>query len=374
MWLLLFGLVFLIQIGYWTALHIGFRKARHDDAALLYAEQLPEEKLPPCSVIVAARNEEKHLPALLEALTRQTHPRFEVVIVDDASTDATPEVVRRWSARHPNVRLVQVNEPQPPRKKHALTRGIAAARHALLAFTDADCVPPPGWIEALARRHAAAPEDLEDAPAGTLLIGYSPYRRAGGLLCGLARYETFVTGLYTAAAAGLGRAYMAVGRNLSYPKALFDRIGGFAHSRRSMSGDDDLLIQHVVRHDAAPVRHVFGPATYVETDAPPTWRAWLRQKRRHASAGRFYAGYARRHLAAFHLTGLLLWLAPFILGGAGLVLLAAKLAVQTLVLHRAGTVFRENDLLPGLPLWELLYAAYPLLIAPLALLRMPKEW
>ncbi len=382
MWLLLFGLCFLIQAGYWTALHVGFARARRADAQAAGAEHVgqqhvghEEAPLPPCSVVVAARDEEAALPDLLAALARQTHPRYEVIVVDDASTDATAETVRAHAEQHPHVRLVTVEQPQAPhgatsampRKKHALTCGIAAARHALLAFTDADCAPPPGWLEALAPRHAAAPEHV-------LLIGYSPLRRAPGLLCALARYETFVTGVYTAAAAGLGRAYMAVGRNISYPKALFDRIGGFAHSRRSMSGDDDLLVQHVVRTGAAHVHHVFGEATHVPTDAPATWRAWIRQKRRHASAGRFYAPPARRHLALFHTTGLALWLAPVALGWLGLALLAAKLAGQAWVLRRAAHVLGERSLLPGLPLWELLYAGYPLLIAPLGLARRPSRW
>lgn len=361
MWLFAFGALTLVQVGYWGLLYAGFERARRTDTGAPGSNAA----LPPCSVVVAARDEEHALPALLNALVRQTHPCYEVIVVDDASTDATAAVVRRYAARHANIRLVRVGQPQPPRKKHALTQGIAAARHEVLAFTDADCTPPPGWLEALARR--------QDAEGDVLVVGYSPFREAPGVLNALARYETFVTGLYTAAAVGWNRAYMAVGRSMSYPRALFNAVGGFAHSQQSMSGDDDLMVQHVVRCNAAPVSHAFGPETYVPSDAPETWRAWVHQKRRHASAGRYYAPYARLHLTCFHATGLALWAAPLV-GPWGLLLLGTKLVVQTAVLRHAAGVLGERPLLRGLPLWELLYTAYPLLLAPLGLLARPRHW
>jgi cellulose synthase/poly-beta-1,6-N-acetylglucosamine synthase-like glycosyltransferase len=350
--------------------------------------------LPPLSVVVAARNEEAALPSLLAALARQTHPRLEVLILDDGSTDATAAVVRRFADRHAAapafaVRLLPVTDPTPPRKKHALTQGVAAARHPLLAFTDADCVPPPGWAEALARLHAAArhdPNDAsgkaasgEDTSSEVVILGYSPYRPAPGLLGVFARYETFVAGALTAGAVGLGHPYMAVGRNLSYPRAVFERVGGFGAGMASMSGDDDLFVQAVHRQNAAPVVHAFDPATFVATDAPPTWRAWLHQKRRHVSAGRFYAWAPQVHLSVFHGTGLAVWLAPVVLGvvgqtDLGLGLLAAKLLVEGMVLGRAARAFGEDDLMHAFPVWSFLYALYHAVVVPLGLLARPATW
>ncbi|PSQ78396.1 MAG: hypothetical protein BRD37_03080 [Bacteroidetes bacterium QH_8_67_23] len=231
------------------------------------------EDLPPLSVVVAARDEEADLLALLEALARQTHPRFEVVLVDDASTDRTPQIARDWIDALPDDRgdedgvtgrLVRVEDPKPPRKKHALTRGVAAARHPLLAFTDADCTPPPGWLEALARAHTAFAHDGDDAgsdrtSAAPLLIGYSPYRRAedASLLNRFARWETFFAGALAAGACGLGRPYMAVGRNLSYPRALFERIGGFAATSSAP------------RPSSRPTRRPRGARGFVRSAATP---------------------------------------------------------------------------------------------------------
>ena len=351
----------LLHLAYWFLLHRGFWKANRR------AAPPGGGALPPLSVVVAARDEERVLPALLQALTCQTHPRYEVIVVNDASTDRTAAIVQEWARAHPNIKLIEVETPHPPRKKHALTLGIQAASFELLAFTDADCAPPPGWLERLAREHAADPEE-------TLLVGYSPYRRRPGLLNKMAAYETFFTGFLTAAAVGWKQPYMAVGRNLSYSKTTFHRIGGFAHSRRSLSGDDDLLVQEVARRNAASVRHLFETSTYVDTDAPATWRGWLHQKRRHASAGRFYDRRIQGHLALFQGTSILVWLAPLLAGWEGLALLATKLAVQGAVLLGPARIFRETRLILSLPLLELLYAGYNLVVAPLGLARIPKKW
>ena len=358
-----FAAAFALQAGYLVLLHRGFGRARRADRR---AAANPTVELPPLSVVVAARDEAHNLPALLSALTAQTHACFEVVVVDDASADGTARVVQAWAEHHANVRLVRVEQPRAPRKKHALTRGIAAARYEHLVFTDADCTPPPGWLEALARRHAARPPDA-------LLIGYSPYRRRPGLLNRLVRYETLVTAFLTAAAAGLGRPYMAVGRNLSYGRALFEAVGGFGHSARSTSGDDDLFVQAAARR-GAHAHYVFDARTFVPTEAPATWRAWLRQKQRHTSAGRFYRPSVKVHLALFHASGLALWLAPLVAGRRGALLLGARLALQGGVLARAARALGAHDLLPALPGLEALYGLYTLCVAPLGLLRMPRRW
>ncbi|MDX1532168.1 MAG: glycosyltransferase, partial [Rhodothermales bacterium] len=234
MLLALFAAAAAVQAAYWLLLLRGVRRVRR------YAEgrdDPPPGSLPPISVVVAARDEADRLPDLLGALAAQTHPDFEAVVVDDASEDATPHLVGERAESDPRFRLVRAADlpdrgPAPlPRKKRALTAGIAAASHGRLAFTDADCAPPPTWLSALAAWAATDPE--------AVLVGYGPYRRRPGVLNAFVRYETLVTALLTAGAVGLGRPYMAVGRNFSYPRALFERLGGFAHQAQSLSGDDD---------------------------------------------------------------------------------------------------------------------------------------
>lgn len=291
------------------------------------------------------------------------------MIVDDGSSDATPKILERWRRRIPRLRVVRREEDAAGgNKKRAMEAGIAAASHALLAFTDADCEPPPAWLETLAGLHASYARP-------SVLVGYSPFRSSGNSLLALAaRYETFVTGVLTAGAAGLGLPYMAVGRNLSYPASVFEVVGGFRPIMHSMSGDDDLFVQEVVRRSAAVVRAVMDPASFVPTQAPTTWRAWLRQKRRHASAGRFYSARSQAALALFHGSNIIVWIAPVFLGWMGAALLGTRLAVQFAALRSAAHRLGEETLLPVQPLMEAIYLLYTTLAAPSAMLFAPRRW
>jgi cellulose synthase/poly-beta-1,6-N-acetylglucosamine synthase-like glycosyltransferase len=356
----LFGGALAVLILYAILIGWGWRRGRR------WAATPVSEEAPPLSVVVAARNEAEALPDLLDALDDQTHPTYEVVIVDDASTDETAPIAKHWVADRPHATLVRVSNPTSPRKKNALTRGIEAATHDLLAFTDADCTPPPDWLSALAAAHAGTDDDC-------VLVGYSPLR-GSGLLGSFSRYETLVAGIYTVAAIGWGRPYMAVGRNLSYPRSVFEAVGGFAPVADSMSGDDDLFVQAVHRQDAAPVRPLLDDRTFVPTDAPASWRDWWRQRRRHVSAGRHYDRTVGLHLTLLHASLVLLWLSPLVLGTTGAGLLATGLLARHSHLGPAAELFGETDLLAVFPLWEMGYALYHAVVVPVGLLRPPDRW
>jgi len=361
---ILFGGALAVLLLYSALLAWGWRRSRRETPPAQPGDP------PPISVVAAARNDASSLPSLLEALDRQTHPNHEVVIVDDASTDDTAEIATAWAEDRPHARVVTVSNPAPPRKKRALSQGITAARHALLATTDADCRPPPGWLSVLAATHAAA-----DRPF--VLAGYSPLR-GSGLVGRFARYEALLEALYAAAAAGLGRPYMAVGRNLSYPRSVFEAVGGFGlddDPSVPMSGDDDLFVQAVHRRGTAEVRALHDERTFVPAEAPASWRDWLRQRRRHVSAGRHYRWAVGLHLTLLHACLVLCWVAPLVLGTTGLGLLATGLLARHAALGPAADALDDADLLAAFPLWELGVALYHVTVVPLGLLwGPPDQW
>lgn len=96
------------------------------------------------SVVIPTHNEERYLGECLEALQRQTYPQsaFEVIVVDNASTDATPMIAREF-------RAVVVPEPRISIGR-ARQRGAEAAQGEIIASTDADTVVPPDWLERIA--------------------------------------------------------------------------------------------------------------------------------------------------------------------------------------------------------------------------------
>ncbi len=115
--------------------------------------------LPFVSVVIPTRNRAHLLATCLESLSQQRYPpdRFEIIVVDDGSLDATPELVDRVAARPlPAVRYL----PQAPGGVNvARNAGIAAARGDPICLLDDDEDVPPGWLSALVdatRRHPAA--------------------------------------------------------------------------------------------------------------------------------------------------------------------------------------------------------------------------
>ncbi|WP_147320941.1 glycosyltransferase [Hymenobacter lapidiphilus] len=257
-----------------------------------FARRPPEPVAPdeePVSVIVCAHNEHANLLRLLPLLLAQDYPAgFEIILIDDRSTDGSGTL----AAQFPGVRLVTIRSTPAglAPKKYALTLGIKTARHERLLFTDADCIPATNqWVRYMQRGFADG--------AG-LVLGYSAYAPEPRFLNKLIRFETLLTGAQYLSFAWRGRPYMGVGRNLGYTRAVFRSTKGFASHIRTLSGDDDLLVQDAV---AAGVRAavVAQPGAHTISEAAATWGAWWRQKRRHLSAGKQYRLADRIRLGTF---------------------------------------------------------------------------
>src|SRR5579859_3296822 len=101
--------------------------------------ELPgNETWPGISVIIPARDEEANLPSLLDSLIAQDYPLYEVIVVDDSSTDGTAALVRCYAKQ--GVRLIQSDGPPPgwTGKNAACWRGANESSHPWLLFVDAD--------------------------------------------------------------------------------------------------------------------------------------------------------------------------------------------------------------------------------------------
>ncbi len=112
---------------------------------------------PEFSIVIPSRDRPRQLARCLAALSRleTPHDQFEVIVVDDGSREPYESVIERYAGKLP-VRLLRREGGGPGQARNA---GAAAARGRLLAFTDDDCAPAPGWLARLGetlRRHPAA--------------------------------------------------------------------------------------------------------------------------------------------------------------------------------------------------------------------------
>lgn len=334
------------------------------------------------SVIVAARNEERNLDRLLTSLTQQQYPHYEIVIADDRSTDETRSILERWRKQEKRVQCVHIDATPPgwSPKKYALTRAIRQARGEILCFTDADCVPPPGWLRGIVTRF--------DATVG-VVAGYSPYdvgllgdHTPSGfwneLYFSFVYYEELKAALWSAGAIGLNMAWLCTGRNLAYRRRVFDQVNGFESIKHSLSGDDDLFLQLVRRKTDWKIDYALDKSTFVPTAPPPNFSAFLRQRIRHFSAGRFFSLPMKLFFTAFHASNLLivlsfiLWLLVPKLSTLFAAVFAAKTVADFTFMTAGGARLGAVGLKPAFLLMELLYVLYNTIIGPLGFITQSK--
>ncbi|MEN9611182.1 MAG: hypothetical protein RLZZ628_1996 [Bacteroidota bacterium] len=252
-----------------------FRKlAMHTES-----ETLPSDSEIPVSVIVCARNESNNLKKNLYSILNQDYKHFELVVVNDNSTDDSNIILEQLRQQYPEkLRILTLTEKKTIGKKGALSEGIFAAKNDILLLTDADCTPiSPKWIATMV--HALT--DDKD-----IVLGYSPYQYGKGFLNLFIRYETLWTAVQYLSFALAGMPYMGVGRNLMYRKKLFMEANGFQAHEQILSGDDDLFINQVATDSNTTIciqqnAHVLSEPKYHVTD-------WVKQKSRHFGTGRFY--------------------------------------------------------------------------------------
>jgi glycosyltransferase involved in cell wall biosynthesis len=154
---------------------------RNDMSQAAAKSNMTVDQLPVVSIVVPARNEEACLALCLESLVSQTGIEFEIIVVDDASTDRTAEIARSFSMNRvgaalearPIVRVISA-PPLPENwtgKNNAMAAGAKLTKGKWLLFTDADTVNKPG---SLARAVAEAEEQ------GAALLSYSPEQEVRG--------------------------------------------------------------------------------------------------------------------------------------------------------------------------------------------------
>lgn len=235
----------------------------------------------PISVVICARNEAENLQKYLPIVLEQNYPKFEVIVVNDASTDDTQIILETFIKTHPHLRVINTVglERDMAGKKFALTKGIEAAKYEHLLFTDADCYPASqDWIAAMAKKFTEKRQ---------IILGYGPYLCHRGCLNKIIQYETLMTALQYLSLSLAGMPYMGVGRNLAYHKSLFVQNKGFESHKHTPSGDDDLFISEVATPQNTTI--IIAPETFCYSEPPLNWRAWFYQKKRHLSTGQHYS-------------------------------------------------------------------------------------
>lgn len=345
-----FGLVSIYQICMYLFLY--GKLAFYKEAAQ------PTNELPPISIVICAKNEADNLMEYLPKILSQDYPVFEVVVVNDCSWDNTEDVLREYTKIFPNLKTILIKEDEYYKhgKKFALMVGIKGTKYEHILFTDGDCCPKSNqWIKEMAHGYTVGKE---------IIIGYGPYNKEKTFLNKLIRFDTFIIGLQYLSLGLANKAYMGVGRNLSYKKDLFFKNKGFATHYHINSGDDDLFVNQAANSTNTAV--ILSKNSFTYSIPAKSFTDWTRQKARHLSTAGLYTSASKNRLMMMYGGNYLFWLMAitafcipeWIIVTASIFLL--KNIFQLITLYKAGQKLDEKDLMPGFLLFEfLLLFLYP---------------
>jgi poly-beta-1,6-N-acetyl-D-glucosamine synthase len=233
----------------------------------------------PVSIIVPARNEEKNIGFLLEALQKQAYPKefFEIIVVDDHSTDSTSEIVKGY----PGVTLLKLEEGAiNSYKKKAIEKGIAAARGELIITTDADCMPPSTWLQTLV--------SFKQQTNAAFIVAPVVFDCNAEIVQVFQAMDFMVLQGITGASVYKNVHAMCNGANLAYERKLFYQVNGFTGIDHIASGDDMLLMHKIAKEYPGRIQYLKSTDAIVSTKPMESWYSFFNQRIRWASKAMQY--------------------------------------------------------------------------------------
>jgi len=357
--LLLMLLFYLIQVFYYRSYfrHIWVEK-----------ENLKGHN-PSVSIIICGKNEAENLKMNLPSICDQNYSNFEVLYMDDHSTDNTAEVLSEMCKKYSHLHYLKASDSIKDKqgKKWALEEARAMVKNEVILVTDADCSPSSNlWISLMASKF-----DKEvDA-----VLGIGRYHKQKGIVNSLVQYETLFTAMSYLGLASAGAAYMGVGRNLAYRTSVtaYRKEKG----RHLMSGDDDLFLQSFVRAKNTAI--CVEPEAHTISVAPIDFKSWVSQKTRHYSTAFHYPGKVSFILLflklSFYLPNVIFLCLLFsVYSNLAIGLFVLRLLIWLVYMNKIRRELHFSRPLYLLPCYEIFFCLFDSWITIKNLMTKPRQW
>lgn len=268
----------LLLLGYVVFMLLCLWGWHRQETTTIAPDFIPKTRI---SVLIAARNEAANIATCIQHIAAQAYPQelFDIIIVDDHSTDQTAAIVSSFQL--PHLRLLSLatlleGQASPISfKKKAIELGVAASAAELIVCTDADCWMDPNWLKEVAALYETNAAQMIIAPV------QMAYNKSVLQLFQTIDFMT-MQGI-TVAAHRLQLGLMCNGANVAFTKSAFETIHGYQGQEHLISGDDYLLLLKMKTAFPDGIRYLKSSAAIVQTLAQPTWSDLIQQRIRWAS-------------------------------------------------------------------------------------------
>lgn len=319
------------------------------------------KKMPKVSVIISSENEVDNLAENLPLILEQDYPDFEVIVVNDGSTDESDTLLKRLSGQYPNLYqtfLPLSTDRKFARHKLALTVGIKAAKGEVLLFTEPYCSPDSNqWIKRMATKFSDKTE---------VVLGYSYYEKTKHFANRIARFDNLLFSMHYLSKAIKERPYVGVYRNVAFKKELFFANKGFA-SFLNIENGEDIFINQIVNKTNTEV--VLEQDSFVKTkiNSYAMWRlikknySVARSMFKKGARGTFKMEVITRYLFYILFIALIIYsvlMQSWAVMGIAILLFLIRLIVQLNVIKKISSYFYGGKFYFSLIIMDLLQPMY----------------
>lgn len=316
------------------------------------------------SVIIPARDEEANIEQCLRAVLSQSYPvdLFEVIVINDHSTDGTENIIRGLQEQFSNLQLINLKDHLQGQqlnayKKKAIELAISQCKGNWVVTTDADCQVSQQWL-AMYEAYIQQTHPVFVA-APVMFTNDHSFLSIFQLLDGIS-----MQGI-TAAAVSAGYHTMCNGANLAYRKDVFYEVGKFQGIDQLASGDDMLLMHKIKEKYPTRLGYLFARESIVTTAPMGSWNSFLQQRIRWASKAEAYRDKSIfRVLALVYAVNFLLLVllagSLFTEGGITnwLLLMLAKTLIELSLMIPVAGFFGQRIALIWFPVMQPVHIAY----------------
>jgi cellulose synthase/poly-beta-1,6-N-acetylglucosamine synthase-like glycosyltransferase len=237
------------------------------------------------SVIVSVRNEEENIQTLLNCLKKQDYPKdfFEVLVLDDFSTDCTVNCVKNFlspNLNDSNFTLIEAKSNDVKGKKAMITKGIEIANGTIIITTDADCQMNRKWISSVVSYY--------NETQSKLIIGPVCFNERKGFFSKVQSLEFLSLIATTGGSAKMNKPIMCNGANLAFEKSLFNELLPFSKNPNIASGDDQFLLIETKKRYPKSISFLKSKDAIVFTDSQKTIASFVKQRIRWVSKSAHY--------------------------------------------------------------------------------------